>query len=72
MEMKNMPLITIEAGKMSDEMKIKLMKRLTEVSAEITGIPEDSFWVFIKELGAESTLIGGKTLAEVVKERNGN
>jgi 4-oxalocrotonate tautomerase len=67
-----MPLITIEAGKMTDEMRVKLMKKLTEVSAEITGIPEDSFWVFVKELGADSTMIGGKTLAEVVKERDGN
>lgn len=67
-----MPLITVEAGKMSDDVRIKLMKKLTEVSSEITGIPEDSFWVFVKELGPESTMIGGKTLAEVLKERGGN
>ncbi|MDP1551676.1 MAG: tautomerase family protein [Methanobacteriaceae archaeon] len=67
-----MPLITIEAGKMPDDVRIKLMKKLTEVSAEITGIPEDSFWVFVKELGLDSTMIGGKTLAEVVKERQVN
>ncbi len=67
-----MPLITIEAGKMPDDVRIKLMKKLTEVSSEITGIPEDSFWIFVKELGPDSTMIGGKTLAEVVKEREGN
>jgi 4-oxalocrotonate tautomerase len=64
-----MPLITIEAGKMPDDMRIKLMKKLTEVSSEITGIPEESFWVFVKDLGPDSTMIGGKTLAEVVKDR---
>jgi 4-oxalocrotonate tautomerase len=67
-----MPLITVEAGKLADDVRIELMKKLSEVSSEITGIPEDSFWVFVKELDADSTMIGGKTLAEVVKEREGN
>ncbi|MDO9045792.1 MAG: tautomerase family protein [Methanobacteriaceae archaeon] len=67
-----MPLITVEAGKMPDDVRIKLMKKLTEVSSEITGIPEASFWVFVKELGPDSTMIGGKTMTEMLKEREGN
>jgi phenylpyruvate tautomerase PptA (4-oxalocrotonate tautomerase family) len=57
---------------MPDYVRIKLMKKLTEVSVDIKGILEESFWVFIKELGPDSTMIGGKTLAEVLKEREGN
>ena len=56
---------------MPDYVRIKLMKKLTEVSVDIKGILEESFWVFIKELGPDSTMIGGKTLAEVLKEREG-
>jgi phenylpyruvate tautomerase PptA (4-oxalocrotonate tautomerase family) len=45
-----MPLIMVEAGEMPEDMRIKLMKKLTEVSAEIIGIPEDSIYVFVKQM----------------------
>jgi phenylpyruvate tautomerase PptA (4-oxalocrotonate tautomerase family) len=53
---------------MPDYVRIKLMKKLTEVSVDIKEILEESFWVFVKELGPDSTMISGKTLVEVIKE----
>ena len=41
-----MPLITFESGKLPEEVKEKLNQKLTKLAAEITGIPESSFWVF--------------------------
>ena len=34
-----MPYIKIESGKLTDEQKMLLIKRVTEVSAEIMNIP---------------------------------
>ncbi len=63
-----MPLITFESGKLPEEVKEKLNQKLTKLAAEITGIPESSFWVFIKELPDENITIGGKSLKEIRKE----
>lgn len=38
-----MPYITIESGKLSDEQKENLIKRLTEISSEIMSVPPEFF-----------------------------
>lgn len=38
-----MPYISIESGALSDEQKVLLIKRLTEVSSEIMRVPEEFF-----------------------------
>lgn len=38
-----MPYIKIESGKLTDEQKTLLIKRVTEVSAEIMNIPQEFF-----------------------------
>lgn len=63
-----MPLITIEAGELTDEVKQKLIKRLTEVSSEVTGIPQQSFFISIRELPDENIAIGGVTVKEMKRE----
>lgn len=63
-----MPYITIESGAMSNEQKELLIKRLTEVSAEILNIPQDFFAVTIKELSDKNFGIGGKTIDKVKAE----
>lgn len=45
-----MPYITIESGLLTKDQKEKLIKRLTEVSSEVTNIPQEFFMVTIKEL----------------------
>ncbi len=63
-----MPLISIESGKLTDEIKNKLITKLTEVSSEITGIPKNAFFVTIRELPDENIAIGGKTIKEIKKD----
>lgn len=63
-----MPYITIESGQMTVEQKEELIKRLTEVSAEITNIPKEFFMVTIKELPDTNIGIGGKTIDRTKKE----
>ena len=60
-----MPLITFEAGKMSDEVKAELIQKLTNISAEITGIPKESFFISIREIPDENLAIGGVTVKEI-------
>lgn len=55
-----MPYIAFEAGQLSPEIKKQLIARLTEVSAEIMGIPKDYFFVAIHELPNENIAIAGK------------
>ena len=59
-----MPIITLEnAGELSKEQKQLLIKRLTEVAAEITGKNEKYFYVRIDEVPRENFGIGGKSLS---------
>lgn len=61
-----MPYISVESGALSAEQKELLIKRLTEVSSEIMGIPPEFFMTSIKELPDKNIGIGGKTI-DVVK-----
>ncbi len=63
-----MPLITFEAGQLSQEIKNQLLEKLTEISVEITGIPKDKFFVSIRELPDENIAVGGKSVTQIKKE----
>lgn len=63
-----MPYIMVESGLMTAEQKDKLIKRLTEISAEITNIPKEFFIVTIKELPDSNIGIGGKSIDKIKKE----
>ena len=56
-----MPYITVEGGKLTDEQKEQLIKRLTEVSSEIMEIPQEFFLTIIKVLPDKNIGIGGIT-----------
>jgi len=59
-----MPIITLEnAGELSKEKKELLIKRLTDVVAEITCKPEQYIYVRIDEVPRENFGIGGKSLS---------
>jgi len=57
-----MPFISIESGQLTPEIKKTLIARLTEVSAEVMGVPKEFFTVSIHELPNENIAIGGKDL----------
>lgn len=61
-----MPYIKIESGKLTDEQKTLLIKRLTEVSSEIMNIPQEFFTVTITELLDKNFGIGGRTI-DIIK-----
>ena len=64
-QFKSMPLITIEAGKLTEEVKLELIQKLTNMSAEITGIPKEAFFISIREMPDENVAIGGITVKEM-------
>ena len=63
-----MPYITIESGKLSDEQKEHLIRRVTEVSSEIMKVPQEFFSITIKELPDKNFGIGRKTIDKVKEE----
>ena len=60
-----MPVITVAMHETSAEQKKSLITALTETAVKITGIPQQSFIVFIDEYPEEGIGIGGRTLKEV-------
>lgn len=67
-----MPYIKFESGKLTDEQKTLLIKRVTEVSAEIMHIPQEFFTTTITELPDTNFGIGGKTIDIIKSEYKRN
>ena len=63
-----MPYIKIESGKLTDEQKTLLIKRLTEISSEIMNIPQEFFTTTITELPDKNFGIGGRTIDTIKSE----
>ena len=64
-----MPFIKVEAGKMDQGTKEKLISGLTKVASENLGIPEDAFTILLKENETGNWGVGGKVLTKVLEER---
>jgi 4-oxalocrotonate tautomerase len=70
-----MPIIEFTAGKLSREVKDKLITQLTDISVEITGIPKHLFFITINEKPDEDIAIGGvsvQKLKEELSKQNNN
>lgn len=63
-----MPYIKFESGQLSNEVKLSLIKELTDVSVKITGIPKELFFVSIDEKVDTNIAVGGKTVKELKEE----
>lgn len=59
-----MPCIKIDISKQSEDTKRKLVEQITKVSAEVTGIREEAFIVFVNEYDKESIGVGGELLSD--------
>ncbi|MBC3900746.1 4-oxalocrotonate tautomerase [Acetobacterium malicum] len=59
-----MPVITLEAGKLNTDQKRQLVKEFTDTAAKVMQIPEQSFFVFLKENEMENIGVGGALLSE--------
>ncbi|PWQ96029.1 4-oxalocrotonate tautomerase DmpI [Leucothrix arctica] len=63
-----MPYIAFESAQLLPEIKEQLIERLTEVSAEVTGIPKELFLVSIREQPDDNIAVGGKTITKLKQE----
>ncbi|MBD8847275.1 4-oxalocrotonate tautomerase DmpI [Priestia megaterium] len=59
-----MPVITIEAAKLTKEQKRKLVKELTTSAANIMNLPEQAFYVFVKENEKDNIGVAGQLLSD--------
>jgi 4-oxalocrotonate tautomerase len=59
-----MPVITIEAAKLTKEQKGKLVKELTTSAANIMKLPEQTFYVFVKENERDNIGVAGQLLSD--------
>ncbi len=65
-----MPIIEFTAGKLTREVKEKLITQLTYISAEITGIPKHLFFITINEKPDEDIAVGGVSIQKLKEELN--
>jgi len=61
----SVPVIVFESGQLKKEVKAELIRQLTDVSAKVTGIPKELFFVSIHELPDEDIAVGGVTVTEL-------
>jgi len=64
-----MPIIRATYGPLTKEQKKELIRRFTEISAEVTGAPEQAHMVIIEEFPHDAIGVGTKTLEEFMKEQ---
>lgn len=65
-----MPIIEFTAGKLTREVKEKLITQLTDISVEITGIPKHLFFITINEKPDEDIAVGGISVQKLKEELN--
>jgi 4-oxalocrotonate tautomerase len=65
-----MPIIEFTAGKLTSEVKAKLITQLTDISVEITGIPKHLFFITINEKPDEDIAVGGVSVQKLKEELN--
>ncbi|SFB63012.1 4-oxalocrotonate tautomerase [Cohnella sp. OV330] len=59
-----MPVITIEAAKLTMEQKRSLAKELTASASKIMNVSEQALYVFIKENETENIGVAGQLIAD--------
>ena len=65
-----MPIIEFTTGKLTREVKDKLITQLTDISVEITGIPKHLFFITINEKPDEDIAVGGVSVQKLKEELN--
>lgn len=59
-----MPVITLEAAKLSKDQKQQLAREFTASAAKIMNMPEEAFCVFLKENSLDNVGVGGRLLSD--------
>lgn len=60
-----MPVITIEATKLTKEQKAVLTKEMTEIASRVMNLPPEVFYVFLKENELCNIGVGGILLSDM-------
>lgn len=61
-----MPVITIDLWPVSTEVRAELIQNLTKTASEITGLPQHTFFVYVREYPADAIGVGGIPLSQQV------
>jgi len=59
-----MPVITIDLWKVSPEVKADLIANLTKTASDITKLPPQAFFVYVREYPLDAIGTGGIPLAQ--------
>lgn len=59
-----MPVITIEAGPMDKDQKLRLVQGMVSVASEVLNIPEQAFTTIIRENDPENIGVGRQLLVD--------
>jgi 4-oxalocrotonate tautomerase len=59
-----MPVITIDLWKVSTATKAELIEKLTKTASEITKLPPQAFFVYVREYPLDAIGTGGVPLAQ--------
>lgn len=65
-----MPIIEFTAGKLTRELKDKLITQLIDISVEIIGISKQLFFITINEKPEEDIAVGGVSVQKLKEELN--
>ncbi|AEG18196.1 4-oxalocrotonate tautomerase DmpI [Methanobacterium paludis] len=59
-----MPVITIDAPKLTKEQKSELVKSFAEKASEVMGLPVEAMVILIREVDAENVGVGNILLCD--------
>jgi len=59
-----MPIVTVQQGPRTVELKRELVKQITDAFVDSLGVPADSVQVWIHEVPTDSWGVGGKLTAD--------
>ena len=62
-----MPTIFFYGPKLEKEKKKELIKSFTQTASQATGLPEQAFVVYLREVDREDVGVGGELLSEKMK-----
>lgn len=59
-----MPVITIDLWPVSHEQRVELIRNLTKTASEITKLPPQTFFVYVREYPKDAIGTGGIPLSQ--------
>lgn len=64
-----MPIINVKTTPLTKEQKSEMIRRMTQVTSEVTGAPEEVHMVLIEELPYDAVGMGAKSVEEMREQK---